>query len=250
MGSAASKPGARKLAQTATTQVRSGAPVSQAGAAAEAAAPSRSAAAARESNAVAFQASQDTRGPRVHGYDKHSASERKTKEILEDAGDPTFLRNLQTLGPVAVEHPESPLSGRDTYQSRMHEILAARARDADESIDADALYQQPSSAGSFRAAAPLRLSPNTLANLLDDLKDCRSQEEVFTVATEYDVPIETIVTLTKYINTPSVSESKGKAEREARLRLEGDDDGPPLVYAVWTDPKVSLSTAPKQIESS
>ncbi|KAE8234793.1 hypothetical protein CF326_g178 [Tilletia indica] len=255
MGSSASKPTGRKLAKTVTSQVRAGAPGSRP-AAPSPAAPSMtggsgpaSASAAREvprqSNAAAFQAGQ-SQGPKPYGYDKHSASETKTREIMDDAGDPTLLQNLQRLGPVDVEHPHSPLNDRNSHHGSMIQILAARARDVEqaegEEHDINNAHDSPSGS---TAPPPLRLSPSTIATLLDERKDCTSRKDLETLAIEYDVPVDVIEGLARYFNTPSVSESMGNAERRARMQMDEDNEGPPLVYAVWTDP--ALKDAPKQI---
>ncbi|CAD6888174.1 unnamed protein product [Tilletia laevis] len=250
MGSSASKPAGRKLAQTVTSQVRAGAgaPVSRPAAASPAAPGSGPTSASRgvprSSNAAAFQAGQ-SQGPKPYGYEKHSASETKTREIMEDAGDPTLLQNLQRLGAVDVEHPHSPLNDRNSYHGNMIEILAARARDVAQSEEgAEDAYDSPSD-GTARAAQPLRLSPSTIATLLDERKDCMSKKDLETLALEYDIPVDVIETLGRYFNTPSVSESMGQTERLARMRLDEDHEGPPLVYAVWTDPV--LEEAPKRL---
>ncbi|KAK0537203.1 hypothetical protein OC842_001724 [Tilletia horrida] len=253
MGSSSSKPSGRKLAQTVASQVRPGAAPEAASTAAgrSTAAGSPPSAASRGSNAAAFQASQggEGAGPKAYGYGKHSASETKTKEILEDAGDPTLLQNLQRLGPVAVEHPNSPLDGRNGHHNRMLDILAARAKDVEHeegtiTASASAAAQQGSTGASAAAVGTLRLSPSTIASLLDERKDCTSQEDLERLAVEYDVPIQLIEVLGRYVNTPSVSESMGRRERLARFQSDDSHDGPPLVYAVWTEPKMD---APKRL---
>ncbi|KAL9940443.1 hypothetical protein V8E36_001148 [Tilletia maclaganii] len=268
MGSAFSKPNS-KVAQTVAFTGRP--PAKSAGATASrapsAAPPSP---ASQRSNAAAFQASQTGEGPKPYGYGKHSASETKTREILDDAGDPQLLQNLKNLGPVAVEQPDSPLHQRNRQQSHMLEILAARAREAeqaqgglDDGSAAAAFASQsaaapapsssrtvPDTAATATSSQPIRLSPDTIASLLDERKDCESKADLERLAVEYDVPVRLIEDLARYVNTPSVSQSLGRSERLARLQSEQDDkhDGPPLSFAVWTEPV--LRDAPKQIASS
>lgn len=152
----------------------------------------------------------------------------------------------------------------------MLNILAARERTSAAEGESDS----PSSISSITApsASPSnvrnRLSAPTLINLLDERKNCTTRKELEDLAVGYDIDLEVLEGLAKFVNSPSISgrveeiRERGPEDGEEvsvrssvlcdrrGLVVRGPDflcsrfcnlyphQGPPKVRAVWTEPNI------------
>ncbi|KAJ3476288.1 hypothetical protein NLI96_g11264 [Meripilus lineatus] len=117
------------------------------------------------------------------------ASEIKTEAILQDSRDPQLAANLSKLGAVRVDH-------------HMHSIPVANQVDQ---VFRSRL-QSESQARSTHSTRN-RLLASSLTELLGDLKNAASMEDVNKLAKTHNMDTERILSLAKYITTPSVDQS-------------------------------------------
>ncbi|KAJ2930101.1 hypothetical protein H1R20_g7044, partial [Candolleomyces eurysporus] len=135
-----------------------------------------------------------TAGPSAAREGVAKASEQRTPDIEKDAGDPDFLRALNRLGPVRVDHGAG-MQAAQTQSNQVKEI--------------NRLFQ--SRAASEDEASSLRPSPNhlyaaSLHELLDARKSARSKAELELLAKRYNVDYDKMERLAKFVNSPSVDE--------------------------------------------
>ena len=124
----------------------------------------------------------------------------------------------------------------------MLRILQARQ----EREDAAAGNQSGSSSSSTADAAATssgtdqrHLDASTLVLLFDELKSAKSQKDIDHICHSYDFDIATLKTLTKRFNSPSIG---GRVDPEdAKWDEDRDSDRPPRMYAVWTEPDLSVA---------
>lgn len=93
-----------------------------------------------------------------------------------------------------------------------------------------------------------RISANTITLLLDDRKHCESQADLEKLAVEYDLPLQTIVTLGRFYNSPTMGEEVPDGSDSSRAPGEtespaNDFKGPPRVRGVWVEPQLGGSKA-------
>ncbi|KAH8083660.1 hypothetical protein HD553DRAFT_335752 [Filobasidium floriforme] len=194
MGSSSSK-GARRLPRELSKQAeqRASAPSSAAQA------PNRFADASRATTGnVEYSASRTTGPGTEHGRGRQNvyASEEMDDSIKEDGGDPDFLKNLSRLGQVAVPKPGTPFE----KQAPALRTLMSRT------------------ATSTSSAAPPQnhLSAASLSNLLDRLKSLPANESStpsqaeLSLYRDYAVDPETMSTLRRWVNSPSIDPEKTK----------------------------------------
>ncbi|GAA6050061.1 hypothetical protein JCM3770_001350 [Rhodotorula araucariae] len=159
---------------------------------------------------------QQARGRPANAEPVPKASETKSDAILRDAEDPTFARNLASLGQVSVAAKGQPAVFRT--DNPMLGILAERQRveDAAEVAPSSRIRNQ--------------LSAAALANLFDERKQCTSQAQLDDLAREYGMDPALINQLAKHINSPSDSE----------IPLPSSDPNePPKRLAKWVEPTLS-----------
>ncbi|SNX83102.1 uncharacterized protein MEPE_01808 [Melanopsichium pennsylvanicum] len=174
---------------------------------------------------------------------QQQASETKNADIMRDAYDPQFLQNLSRLGQVKV--PKNATNYQPTDQ--MLRILEARERaNLDNLNNAEALSSLSSSSSTIspakKSSAQPRISATTITLLLDDRKHCESRKDLERLAVEYDLPFETIESLAKYYNSPTM----GEEVRDEQLEWMKQEDqanrqeerAPPKVHGVWVVPKL------------
>ncbi|GAA5979194.1 hypothetical protein JCM11641_008457 [Rhodosporidiobolus odoratus] len=148
------------------------------------------------------------------------ASEGKSEAIRRDAEDPSFAANLASLGQANV-----PGKGQAAFRTDnpMLNILAQRQQ-AEEAAEAHGY-------GS-RTNIRNQLSARTLANLLDERKEAKTQQELEEIAREYGMEPNVVAQIARFVTTPSVS----------NIELPTTDPNEtPKRLAVWVDPKVSAS---------
>ncbi len=121
----------------------------------------------------------------------------------------------------------------------MLRILEARQRaDLDNVQSADALHSTTTPANT---TGPSRISANTITLLLDDRKHCESHKDLKRLALEYDLPLETIETLAKYYNSPTMGEEVREQDDELDQHNQPnrqDERGPPKIKGVWVEPQL------------
>ncbi|PWZ00493.1 hypothetical protein BCV70DRAFT_199772 [Testicularia cyperi] len=173
------------------------------------------------------------------------SSETKSADIMRDAYDPQFLQNLSRLGQVKV--PKNATNYEPTDQ--MLRILHAREQASMESLQNIENFGSASrSTGSSQkdvssSHRPARVSANTITLLLDDRKHCETRADLEKLAVEYDLPLETIETLGRYYNSPTMGEEirdDDSTRQEDRANRQ-DERGPPKVYGVWVEPTFKSS---------
>lgn len=247
MGSSSSKP-TRKLGSEVASSVSRAVPSAAKPSSNPSPAPSGSArvppteyAASTAKQGAQFAPSASTRREQETQRQQNQASETKSADIMRDAYDPQFLQNLSKLGQVKV--PKNATNYQPTDQ--MLRILEARERsNLDNVQSADALSSStPSSTRATKASnASPRISANTITLLLDDRKHCESRKDLERLATEYDLPLQTIETLAKYYNSPTMGEEvRDEAHEDGRQEDQAnrqDERAPPKVRGVWVEPKL------------
>ncbi|PWN46177.1 hypothetical protein IE81DRAFT_344232 [Ceraceosorus guamensis] len=256
MGSSSSKP-ARKLADTAQSAVRSSGGSSRAGLPPNAS-PSPSANAkpsasrsshpssdadASSASASAFnisraspsltsdpsKAARPTAGPRDGAAGLNQKfSESKTDAIREDARDPHLIANLASLGPAKVKR------NRLTYRPNDQMLGILQARQKREQQEAQSATDSTSNSGVAGAQnSSNHMSANSISTLLDARKSCRSAEDVRALAHGYNIDVQVLENLARWVTSPSV------VPRPTKKVHEGDDETP-LADAVWTEPALSI----------
>ncbi|KAF8883432.1 hypothetical protein BD779DRAFT_1626304 [Infundibulicybe gibba] len=121
------------------------------------------------------------------------ASERKTQEIDDDAADPHFLSNLNRLGPVRVDH--------HMEATRPHPRVLSQARDTARLFKSRAQSEYEASASH---STRNRLHAPALSELLDRRKAAKSRRDIELLANEYNIDIEQLERLARFVNSPSV----------------------------------------------
>lgn len=128
---------------------------------------------------------------------------------------------------------------------QMLRILEARERASLDSLQtANALSASSSTATTQTTpttrTGPPRISANTITLLLDDRKHCETQKDLELLALEYDLPLETIESLAKYYNSPTMAEEirdEADARQEDQANRQ-DERAPTKVRGVWVVPKL------------
>ncbi|SPO23275.1 uncharacterized protein UTRI_01953 [Ustilago trichophora] len=245
MGSSSSKP-ARKLGSEVASSISRAVPSAAKPSTNPTPTPSASArvppteyGASAAQQASQYAPSGSTRREQETQRQQQQASETKSADIMRDAYDPQFLQNLSRLGQVKV--PKNATNYQPTDQ--MLRILEAREKATLDNINsADFLSSSSSSSAPAKTpSGPPRISANTITLLLDDRKHCETRKDLERLAVEYDLPLETIETLAKYYNSPTMGEEvrdeteKMKQEDQANRQ---EERAPPKVRAVWVEPKL------------
>ncbi|CAE6520707.1 unnamed protein product [Rhizoctonia solani] len=143
------------------------------------------------------------------------ASETKDSHIESDSKDPQFMSNLGQLGQVRVPNPQ--LGQRLRPQSD-HSFNMIRAREESE---------QMAASNTIPSNRVLALS---LSDLLDARKSARSTQEIGEIAKSYGVDAQTLKSVARFVNTPSV-DPKGVT------RVVGKDgEEKTTMVASWSEP--------------
>jgi len=144
-----------------------------------------------------------------------AASAEKSKAIEMDSMDPHFMAKLNRLGPVKVDHHMQTIS-TDTNVKNM-----LRSRDISE--------EQASST----SATPNRLLAKSLMNVLEERKWLKSREDCIALAGQFGIDVQTLETLSRTVNSPSVAEGSVQ-----RLQSDGGEERTTML-AVWKEPRFS-----------
>ena len=122
----------------------------------------------------------------------------------------------------------------------MLRILEARERaNLDNVQSADTLSSTTTTPA--KPSGPPRVSANTITMLLDDRKHCETRKDLERLAVEYDLPLETIESLARYYNSPTMGEEVRDEHDEMRQEDQAnrqDERAPPKVRGVWVEPKL------------
>ncbi|KAL5533310.1 hypothetical protein ACEPAF_5086 [Sanghuangporus sanghuang] len=146
-----------------------------------------------------------------------AASETKDAYIQQDATDPIqdprFLEKLKHLGPVKVDHHMSPVFPTNTH---MKHVLQSRQTSEEEA----ASYTPPRN----------RLRASELFSVLEARKTSHSPNQLQEVARQYNVDLDVLERLARFVNTPSIiEESRRKViDEEGKERF--------TVLVAWEDP--------------
>lgn len=139
--------------------------------------------------------------------------------VQQDGQDPQLLTNLQKLG--AVEVPRGKLS----YQrsNPMLNILSARRQNAEAEREAQELAARQGS-NSSPATLHNRMSVSTIVAMLDARKECRSQRELEELARGFDIDLDLLQNLARYVNAPSVDVNARARRRKLGVKVEENDE--------------------------
>ncbi|KAI0315838.1 hypothetical protein OF83DRAFT_317838 [Amylostereum chailletii] len=149
------------------------------------------------------------RGPR--------ASETKDAAIERDAQDPHLLANLKALGQVRVDH-------------HMQSVRTANVRSVYQSL-------AQSEADAAGAHTPRnRLWGYSLSSLLEERQAVTSPSELKLLADKYNVDVDKLENVARYVNFPSVMEGSHRKEYDSA----GNERI--VMTAEWREP-VIVSTA-------
>ncbi|KAJ2917655.1 hypothetical protein MD484_g2781, partial [Candolleomyces efflorescens] len=172
------------------------------------------------------------------------ASEQRTPDIEKDAGDPDFLRALNRLGPVRVEHGAGIQAAQTQVQKiplRLSFLPSNPTRPQFQSTQAteiNRLFQ--SRAASEDEASSLKPSPNhlyaaSLHELLDARKSARSKAELESLARRYNIDYAKLERLARFVNSPSVD------EKLTVKSVDRNGDEQVTLTAVWAQPRIQPS---------
>ncbi|PWN89296.1 hypothetical protein FA10DRAFT_253404 [Acaromyces ingoldii] len=154
-----------------------------------------------------------------------SFSENKSHSIKQDSQDPQLMANLQKLGPVQV--PRGKINFRSSNE--MLNILAAREKNQNEEAQ--------------DASSTNRLSIHSILQLLDERKRCQTQRQVDELSVGFDIDRKVLDDLARLVNSPSIEQEQHVRTNELKgqdaVEVEADDDTPPRVHAVWTEPALN-----------
>ncbi|KAH9834069.1 uncharacterized protein C8Q71DRAFT_687408, partial [Rhodofomes roseus] len=128
------------------------------------------------------------------------ASETKNESIERDAKDPQFMAMLSKLGPVKVDHHmQTVRPGADQVQR----VFQARQRSEEDA----------------RSLTPTRnrMLAGTLYELLEERKSASTREELEKLASRYEIDVDKLESVARFVNSPSVDEGS--------VRKEVDRDG-------------------------
>ncbi|CAE6461654.1 unnamed protein product [Rhizoctonia solani] len=142
-------------------------------------------------------------------------SETKDSHIEHDSKDPHFMANLSQLGQVQVPNPQ--LGQRLRSQSdRSFNMIRAREES-----------EQMAASNTMPANRILALS---LSDLLDARKSARSTKEIGEIAKSYGMDVQTLQSVARFINTPSV-------DPKNVTRIVGKDgEEKTTMVASWSEP--------------
>jgi hypothetical protein len=121
-------------------------------------------------------------------------------DVRNDGRDPQLLANLHKLGQVKVPR------GKVTFQQSnpMLNILAARQKNTLQEEAANTSAQLSTQGSSNVGAIKNRLNAQSIIALLDERKECKNRRQVEELAVAYDVDINVLDTLARWVNSPSV----------------------------------------------
>ncbi|KZT72278.1 hypothetical protein DAEQUDRAFT_664501 [Daedalea quercina L-15889] len=128
------------------------------------------------------------------------ASETKDEAIERDARDPQFMAMLSKLGPVKVDHHMQTVRPAADQAQR---VFQARQRSEEDA----------------RSLAPTRnkMLAGTLYALLEERKLVTTREELEKLASRYEIDVDKLESVARFVNSPSVDEGS--------VRKEVDKDG-------------------------
>lgn len=139
--------------------------------------------------------------------------------VQDDGRDPQLLANLQKLGQVQVPR------GKVQFQpsNPMLSILSARQHDSDLEREANETAAQTS--GGVRSTGMLknRMPASAIVAMLDARKECRTQADLEQVARGFDVDVDVMQRLARYVNAPSVDAGARLRQKQNVQIDEGDD---------------------------
>ncbi|UZJ54654.1 hypothetical protein CBS101457_003974 [Exobasidium rhododendri] len=160
-------------------------------------------------------------------------SESKTQDVRNDGQDPQLLARLQEIGQVKVPR------NKVTFQQSnpMLNILAARHKNTMKEEEANTSAQLSSQGLSNAGAIKNRLNAQSIIALLDERKECKSRRQVEELAVAYDVDINIVDQLARWVNSPSVESDSGRQRQP--VNVDSDDDLPDRINAVWTEPALA-----------
>lgn len=190
------------------------------------------------SRTAAPPSNRHTRGLPEHLHP--SFSEDKSHSIKQDSQDPQLMANLQKLGPVRV--PRGKISFRSSNE--MLNILAAREKNQNEEAqDASSVQGQTANAVAAGRSQTNRLSIHGILQLLDERKRCQTQRQVDELSVGFDIDRKVLDDLARLVNSPSIEQEHHVRTNELKgqdaVEVEADDDTPPRVHALWTEPALN-----------
>lgn len=122
---------------------------------------------------------------------------------------------------------------------QMLRILEARERANLDNLSSAGALSSSASSTRVKPSGPPRISANTITLLLDDRKHCETQKDLERLALEYDLPLETIESLARYYNSPTMGEQvRDESTEQQDQANRQDESAPPKVRGVWVVPKL------------
>ncbi|TFY61714.1 hypothetical protein EVJ58_g4339 [Rhodofomes roseus] len=133
---------------------------------------------------------------RAHSRAVHQAIER-------DAKDPQFMAMLSKLGPVKVDHHMQTVRPAQQGADQVQRVFQARQRSEEDA----------------RSLTPTRnrMLAGTLYELLEERKSASTREELEKLASRYEIDVDKLESVARFVNSPSVDEGS--------VRKEVDRDG-------------------------
>lgn len=160
---------------------------------------------------------------------------------MDDARDPHLMANLQKLGQVQVPR------GKVHFQPQnpMLNILSARQKDSDLEKEANETTSNTISSDGRQVGGQNtlknRMTISTIVAMLDARKECKTQKELQEVARGYDIDVELMETLARYINAPSVDAADRIRQQNQGMKVEDGDDALERIEAIWTEPTLETN---------
>ncbi|CAE6436990.1 unnamed protein product [Rhizoctonia solani] len=143
------------------------------------------------------------------------ASETKDSHIEYDSKDPNFISKLSQLGQVQVPNPQL---GQQLRPQSDRSFNMIRAREESEQMAAS------------NTMPPNRALALSLSDLLDARKSAKSTQEIGEIAKSYGMDAQTLQSVARFINTPSV-------DPKNVTRVVGNDgEEKTTMVASWSEP--------------
>ncbi|TDL27542.1 hypothetical protein BD410DRAFT_782645 [Rickenella mellea] len=140
------------------------------------------------------------------------ASETRSAEIENDAGDPHFMSKLNKMGQVNVNHHMASFHTADMH---MRSILNKREQ-SEQQADSPMPTQN-------------RILASSLFDLLEQTKTISTRRELENVARKYGMDVSVLESVSRSVNTPSVD------ERTITKTVGEDGTENVTMMAIWSD---------------
>lgn len=116
----------------------------------------------------------------------------------------------------------------------MLSILSARQKDTEKEQEARETAQRQSGGVQRTGQIPNRLNISAILSLLDARKQCTTRQEVVDLAAAYDVDVQIVDELARFVNSPSIAAgARLRQTKENNRRVEDGDSVSGIHVEAW-----------------